>query len=363
MFMHTPERMAAVVQDHRRVPGRRPLQHEADHAAAAEGALRPREERARRTSRTSSRPSSTRRRTSRESQLLLGGKIDAQEGGGRDGEDRAADPPDAAEADRELRHVGAVVQVDERTSSAVPDVERPPGTVARSVARRRRLRLGRVEPLVWIAPAVAVVVFVFGYSMVELVRTSLRYEGHWTASRTSGSRGPTRRSGRRSTHNVAAPLAVPVLVVARAAPLGAPVRGAARLALPPRARLPAVRPADPRRRRRSSASCSSSTGSSTSCCAASGSGARSGLARPAAVGALDDDGRDRLEGARLRVILFLARLLSRPRRHLRGGADRRRALLPAAPLRSRSRSCRRDRRSTWSSRRSRWSPGSSTTST
>ena len=45
MFMHTPERMTLVVQDDRRVPGRRPLQHEADHAAAAEGAVRPREER------------------------------------------------------------------------------------------------------------------------------------------------------------------------------------------------------------------------------------------------------------------------------------------------------------------------------
>jgi ABC-type sugar transport system permease subunit len=45
--------------------------------------------------------------------------------------------------------------------------------------RRRRLRLGRAEPLVWIAPAAAVVLFVFGYSMVELVRTALMYEGKW----------------------------------------------------------------------------------------------------------------------------------------------------------------------------------------
>ena len=43
MFMHTPERMAVLVQDHGRVPGRRPLQHEAHHAAAAEGPVRPRE--------------------------------------------------------------------------------------------------------------------------------------------------------------------------------------------------------------------------------------------------------------------------------------------------------------------------------
>lgn len=45
--------------------------------------------------------------------------------------------------------------------------------------RRRRLRLGRAEPLVWIAPALAVVLFVFGYSMVELVRQSLQHRGHW----------------------------------------------------------------------------------------------------------------------------------------------------------------------------------------
>jgi ABC-type sugar transport system permease subunit len=45
--------------------------------------------------------------------------------------------------------------------------------------RRRGLRLGRAEPLVWIAPAAAVVLFVFGYSMVELVRKALEYQGKW----------------------------------------------------------------------------------------------------------------------------------------------------------------------------------------
>ena len=68
-------------------------------------------------------PSSTRRRCSRQSQLLLGGNIDASEGSGRDREDRAAHPPDAAEADGELQEVGGVVPLVERTSSAVPDVE------------------------------------------------------------------------------------------------------------------------------------------------------------------------------------------------------------------------------------------------
>jgi ABC-type sugar transport system permease subunit len=45
--------------------------------------------------------------------------------------------------------------------------------------RRRRLRLGRYEALLWIAPALAVVLFIFGYSMVELVRQSLEHDGRW----------------------------------------------------------------------------------------------------------------------------------------------------------------------------------------
>jgi ABC-type sugar transport system permease subunit len=50
---------------------------------------------------------------------------------------------------------------------------------ASALARPRRLRLGRAEPLVWIAPALAVVLFVFGYSMVELVRQSFEHKGKW----------------------------------------------------------------------------------------------------------------------------------------------------------------------------------------
>ena len=49
-------------------------------------------------------------------------------------------------------------------------------------ARRRRRRRGRVagaEPLLWIAPAIAVVLFVFGYSIVDLIRSSLQDEGQW----------------------------------------------------------------------------------------------------------------------------------------------------------------------------------------
>lgn len=57
-----------------------------------------------------------------------------------------------------------------------------PGAVAvRGASRRRRrtLRLGRAEPFAWIAPAFAVVIFVFGYSMVELVRQALEHKGKW----------------------------------------------------------------------------------------------------------------------------------------------------------------------------------------
>lgn len=78
--------------------------------------------------------------------------------------------------------------------------------------RRRRLRLGRAEPAVWIAPAVAVVVFVFGYSMVELVKTASKYEGAWTFSNFQVTwSDPTFKTA--LTHNVRLLLAVPVLVL------------------------------------------------------------------------------------------------------------------------------------------------------
>jgi ABC-type sugar transport system permease subunit len=79
--------------------------------------------------------------------------------------------------------------------------------------RRRGLRLGRAEPLVWIAPAAAVVLFVFGYSMVELVRTALRYEGKWAglANFRLTLSDPEFRTA--LAHNGRLLLAVPVLVL------------------------------------------------------------------------------------------------------------------------------------------------------
>jgi ABC-type sugar transport system permease subunit len=74
------------------------------------------------------------------------------------------------------------------------------------------LRLGRAEPIVWIAPAFAVVLFVFGYSMFELVKTASTYEGAWTFEnfRLTWS-DPTFKTA--LGHNARLLLAVPVLVV------------------------------------------------------------------------------------------------------------------------------------------------------
>lgn len=78
--------------------------------------------------------------------------------------------------------------------------------------RRRLPRAGRLEPVLWIGPAVAVVVFVFGYSMVELVKTSLRYDGAWTLENFSVTwSDPAFRTA--LSHNARLLLAVPVLVV------------------------------------------------------------------------------------------------------------------------------------------------------
>jgi ABC-type sugar transport system permease subunit len=78
--------------------------------------------------------------------------------------------------------------------------------------RRRRIRLGRVEPLVWIAPAIAVMLFVFGYSMVDLVRRAFEYQGEWVGLENFGLvvEDPVFRTA--LFHNARLLLAVPVLV-------------------------------------------------------------------------------------------------------------------------------------------------------
>jgi ABC-type sugar transport system permease subunit len=90
-----------------------------------------------------------------------------------------------------------------------------PGTAAAPplVPRLRRVRLGRAEPLVWIAPALIVVLFVFGYSMVELVRQSLEHKGKWVGidNFRLTVTDPTFQAA--LDHNARLLLAVPVLVL------------------------------------------------------------------------------------------------------------------------------------------------------
>lgn len=79
--------------------------------------------------------------------------------------------------------------------------------------RRRAIRLGRAEPLLWIAPALAVVLFVFGYSMVELVRQSLEHKGKWVGLENFRLTvtDPTFQAALK--HNARLLLAVPILVL------------------------------------------------------------------------------------------------------------------------------------------------------
>jgi ABC-type sugar transport system permease subunit len=78
---------------------------------------------------------------------------------------------------------------------------------------RSRLRLGRFEPFLWIAPALAVILFVFGYAMVELVRTALTYQDKWAGLENFrvALSDPEFRTA--LLHNARLLIAVPVLVV------------------------------------------------------------------------------------------------------------------------------------------------------
>ncbi len=90
----------------------------------------------------------------------------------------------------------------------------PGAVVAAPERRRRRLpRMGRAEPLVWIAPALLLVAFVFGYTMVELVRTAFEYQGEWVGLENFRLtvEDPTFRAA--LSHNARLLLAVPVLVL------------------------------------------------------------------------------------------------------------------------------------------------------
>jgi ABC-type glycerol-3-phosphate transport system permease component len=61
-------------------------------------------------------------------------------------------------------------------AAVTPEIAAPAPAARR---RRRRQRAASFEPLLWMAPAIAVVLFVFGYSLVDLVRSSLQDQGQW----------------------------------------------------------------------------------------------------------------------------------------------------------------------------------------
>lgn len=88
-----------------------------------------------------------------------------------------------------------------------------PGALVAVPQRRRLPRLGRGEPLIWIAPALILVAFVFGYTMVELVRTAFEYRGEWVGLENFRLTvdDPTFRVA--LVHNARLLLAVPVLVL------------------------------------------------------------------------------------------------------------------------------------------------------
>lgn len=88
-----------------------------------------------------------------------------------------------------------------------------PRALVAAPQRRRLPRLGRVEPLIWIAPALILVAFVFGYTMVELVRTAFEYRGEWVGLENFRLTvdDPTFRVA--LVHNARLLLAVPVLVL------------------------------------------------------------------------------------------------------------------------------------------------------
>jgi ABC-type sugar transport system permease subunit len=79
--------------------------------------------------------------------------------------------------------------------------------------RRSRIRLGRFEPIVWIAPALAVILFVFGYAMVELVRTALTYQSKWSGLENFRVAVSDPEFRTALLHNARLLIAVPVLVL------------------------------------------------------------------------------------------------------------------------------------------------------
>ena len=204
-----------------------------------------------------------------------------------------------------------------------------PGATSRDTAAaepQASLRLGRSEPLVWIAPALAVVVFVFGYSMVELVRQALAHHG--TLGRPRELPAHVQRPDVPARRSSTTPACCSPCPCSSCSPCSCSVllfealRGwrfhRATVFLPYVLPIPVVarhlRPAAAAERPRSTGRCA---------VLVSAPGVR--LARAAGLGPVDDDGRDHLEGARLRrdPLPRPPALRCRPRRSRRRGSTAR----------------------------------------
>ena len=219
-----------------------------------------------------------------QSQLLLGGSTDASQGGRGDREDRAAHPPDAAEADGELQDVVGLVPVGHvpsygaggrvtsgtvalsRTEETAPVPARPgrAARVDRTGGRGRRLRLRLLDVR----------------ARQDLVQVRRRVDDRELPRHLVR---PDLPDGARPQRAPPARGADPRRDLAPA--LDPALRGAARLALPPLGALPAVRPRDPGDRRRLRAAAPVQRARQP---AAPGRRPRwpcPGLARPAALGA------------------------------------------------------------------------------
>jgi len=86
---------------------------------------------------------------------------------------------------------------------------RPPVSPARGVGRGLVQRLG---PVLWVAPAAVVILFVFGYSIFQLVFTSFRYQGNWVGFENFALVVSDPLFQTAILHNTLLLLAVPVLV-------------------------------------------------------------------------------------------------------------------------------------------------------
>ena len=205
-----PGAAGGLVQDHGCLPGRQPVQHEADHAAAAEGAVQPRQER-----------------------LSVPGELHPA-GAGCEGLLRPVPARCSAAAPRAAKAAAATEKVAQRIrrrsgsrwrtsrrGQLVPLGPSSTGVGGRVTPGHRRSRTteetAQVPPRPLRAAASGSPLrsrsssFVFGYSMFELVKSSFQFDGAWTTDNFHITwTDPTFRTA--LGHNARLLLAVPILV-------------------------------------------------------------------------------------------------------------------------------------------------------